>query len=210
MKDQTGKKLSEKKPKKLTKAQQTQKLILDVAASQFCSMGYHATPLREIAAAANMKAGSLYYHFDSKESLMLEVLNIGIEMISDSVKSELAKLPEDCEFSSILEAAMLGHLKAILEFGDYASTNIRNYGQIPEKVRLDAMPVRDSYENLWREILQKGINSGEISSEIDFGLLRLTLLGAMNWASEWYSNSGLSIEEIAARQARFFLHGISA
>ncbi len=191
------------------KAELTRKLVLDIAARLFSSQGYNATPLREIASAANMKAGSLYYHFDSKESLMLEVLNIGIKRIDASVRQQLDALPGDADFSDILESAMLGHLKAILEFGDYASTNIRNYGQIPEKVRVAAMPIRDRYEDAWRAVLQKGQEEGAICDEVNIGLLRLTLFGGMNWATEWYKSEGLTVEELAAGQARIFLKALS-
>ena len=53
--------------------------ILAVAATLFCARGYAGTSLRDIAAAAGMKAGSLYYHFASKEELTAEVLRIGVE-----------------------------------------------------------------------------------------------------------------------------------
>lgn len=195
--------------KPLKKSQLTRKVILDVAAALFSSRGYNATPLREIAAAANMKAGSLYYHFDSKESLMLEILNIGIEGIAESVRNEIAHLAENAEFGEILEAAILGHLKATLESGDYASTNIRNYAQVPERVRLESMPIRDSYEDIWRAILERGRQKGGISENTNIDLLRLTLFGAMNWATEWYRPGGLTIEEIAAEQAQLFLQALA-
>jgi AcrR family transcriptional regulator len=196
--------------KPLKKSQLTRKLILDVAAALFSSRGYNATPLREVAAAANMKAGSLYYHFDSKESMMLEILNMGIEGIAESVNGEIARLPEGAEFGKRLEAAMLGHLKAILVNGDYASTNIRNYGQVPERVRAASMPVREQYEDIWRTLLKRGQEEGAISSKANIGLLRLTIFGGMNWASEWYRPEGLTIEVIAAEQAKLFLKGIAA
>jgi len=199
----------ESSAKPLKKSQLTRKMILDVAAALFSSRGYNATPLREIAAAANMKAGSLYYHFDSKEALMLEILNIGIEGIAESVKHQIACLPEGAGFSQQLEAAMVGHLKAILESGDYASTNIRNYGQVPERVREESMPVRDRYEEIWRNILENGKQEGAIADHVNIGLLRLTLFGGMNWATEWYRPEGLTIEEIAAGQAQLFLQGLS-
>ncbi len=200
----------ESSAKPLKKSQITRKLILDAAADLFSSRGYNATPLREIAAVANMKAGSLYYHFDSKESLMLEILNIGIERIAGSVSEQIKRLPEDAGFRKVFEAAILGHLKAILEYGDYASTNIRNYGQIPVRVRHAALPVREGYEKQWLAILEKGQKEGAIAQGVTVGLVLLTLLGGMNWASEWYRpGGGLTIEEIAEGQARIFLQGLS-
>src|SRR5271154_5122899 len=56
----------------LPKAQITRRLILEAAAALFREKGYAEVSLREIAQAAGMKTGSLYYHFESKESLVEE------------------------------------------------------------------------------------------------------------------------------------------
>ena len=54
----------------LRKADLTRQRILDAAAHTFLEKGYAATRLSDIATAAGMQAGSIYYHFDSKEQIM--------------------------------------------------------------------------------------------------------------------------------------------
>ncbi|MBD0424076.1 TetR/AcrR family transcriptional regulator, partial [Streptomyces sp. TRM S81-3] len=49
--------------------------LLATAAEVFATQGYKATTVRKIADAAGMLAGSLYYHFDSKESMLDEILS---------------------------------------------------------------------------------------------------------------------------------------
>src|SRR5258706_5394285 len=58
----------------LKKSDRTRSSILDAAARLFARRGYTDTNLSEIAAEAGMKAGSLHYHFESKEDLVYEVL----------------------------------------------------------------------------------------------------------------------------------------
>ena len=192
------------------KVSKSRKQILDAAASLFSQHGFDATSLREIAAAVNMKAGSLYYHFESKEAMILAVLNIGIENIHQNVQHRISSLPEDSPFSVILEEAIKGHLEALLEKGDFTSTNIRNYGQMPELVRNLSLEIRNNYEDLWRELLEEGLRKGAIKKDVDLKILRLSLLGMLNRTVEWYHVEGLSVDEIAADQARFFLDGISS
>ena len=48
--------------------------LLNTAAEVFAEHGYNATTVRRIADHAGMLAGSLYYHFDSKESMPEEIL----------------------------------------------------------------------------------------------------------------------------------------
>ena len=45
--------------------------ILDEAAHQFLTAGYAETTLRKIAAGVDMKAGSIYHHFASKDELVV-------------------------------------------------------------------------------------------------------------------------------------------
>ena len=46
--------------------------VLDIAARLFREQGYGSVSLRKIAEAAGIKAGSIYYHFGSKEALVME------------------------------------------------------------------------------------------------------------------------------------------
>ena len=182
--------------------------ILDISAKLFSKHGYNGTVLRDIASALDMKAGSLYYHFDSKEQLVLEVLTIGVENIIDTVKKEVESLPESSSSKDIISAAVQGHLSALLEKGDYTSTSIRNLGQLPESVQADILVIRDRYEDMWRSLLLDAQQKGEIKSSVNLKILRLSLLGMLNRTLAWYKKGDLSIEEIAQFQVDFFWDGI--
>ena len=69
--------------------------ILEEAAALFVRQGYRETTLRDIAAAAGMKAGSIYYHFDAKDELLAAVLETGIARITRSFEETAASLPDD-------------------------------------------------------------------------------------------------------------------
>ena len=49
--------------------------LVQLAADMFAERGFRATTVRDIAEAAGMLSGSLYHHFDSKESIMDELLH---------------------------------------------------------------------------------------------------------------------------------------
>ena len=61
-----------------TKSDSTRLRILHAAAKAFRQNGYAASSLRDIADSADMQAGSLYYHFDSKEVLAEAVMDEGV------------------------------------------------------------------------------------------------------------------------------------
>jgi len=191
----------------IKKSSVTRQLILDAAAKKLSQHGYHGTYLKDVAESINMQAGSLYYHFNSKESLMQEVLNKSIQLIQDIVNYEVEQLGETASFPDLLRAAIRGHLIAILRHSDYTLASIRNYGQVPEAVHNAAQPDRDAYENFWRELFERAEKNGVIRSGVDTHLLRLAIFGSMNWATIWYVDSGASVEEIAESQAELFLNG---
>ena len=64
--------------------QRTRRRILDVAAQQFQSRGYHATSMHEIMDRADVPGGSLYHYFPTKKSLGLAVIG---EDVAASVRA---------------------------------------------------------------------------------------------------------------------------
>src|SRR5215468_1234411 len=93
--------------------------LLQVAAHLFRQRGYLATNVREIARAANMKSGSIYYHYPSKEALLEAVMDRAISALTEAVKAALAALPAKTVFRDRLRVAIDAHLKAIHEYGDF-------------------------------------------------------------------------------------------
>src|SRR5262249_29716258 len=61
-----------------SKSDRTRQRILDAAALAFQPRGYASVTLKDIAALADLQAGSLYYHFDTKEELVEAVLEAGV------------------------------------------------------------------------------------------------------------------------------------
>ena len=66
------------------------KQVLDAAAELFSSQGFHLTSMRDIAAQAKMLPGSIYYHFASKEELLLTAYEEGVKRIAYQVDVAIA------------------------------------------------------------------------------------------------------------------------
>lgn len=59
--------------------EQRKKQIMAVALDLFVKKGYAATKVSDIAKAANMSVGLLFHYFESKEKLLEELTNIGLQ-----------------------------------------------------------------------------------------------------------------------------------
>jgi AcrR family transcriptional regulator len=158
--------------------------LLDAAARLFRRHGFHATSMRDLARAVGMLPGSLYYHFDSKEALLVAVYGEGVQRICAAVDAAVASAGPDPR--QRLAAACRAHLEVLLDESDYAQVVIR---VLPEDVPDTAAALtahRDAYEQRFRELVE----ALPLASGVDRGHLRRLLLGGLNWARHWYSPGG--------------------
>jgi AcrR family transcriptional regulator len=192
------------------KSAATRRKILDAAARTFRDKGYAATTLNDIADAAEIRAASLYYYFRSKEDLLEAVFGIGMQRVVDAVQQRSAALPANATLAQRIEVAIEAHLEMLLQQGDYTSANIRIFGQVPKSVQRKQLPLRQDYAEFWRELLETAQRSGEIRPEIDLGIMRMLIFGALNWCTEWADPKKGPVREIARQACLLVLNGIAA
>ncbi len=182
--------------------------VLDIAARLFREQGYGSVSLRKIAEAAGIKAGSIYYHFGSKDEIVAAVLDVGIQVVHESVRQAVSDLPEGTGAEATLRAAIGAHLRALLNVSDYTSANVRIFGQVPQSVRDANLATRRAYEAEWDTLLSRLQEDGAVRSDVDIGRLRLMLIGALNATLDWFDPDRGSAEALSHTYADVFLIGI--
>src|SRR5277367_2624645 len=98
----------------LRKADATRQSILDAAARIFRRDGYSGARLSDIAAEIGMKAGSLYYHFGSREALVEAVMEVGTRRTHARMVEQIAALPADADHLSVIRTAIETHLVMVI------------------------------------------------------------------------------------------------
>lgn len=181
----------------MLKSDRTRQRILDTAAQEFRRRGYAGTKVNDIALAADMRAASIYYYFESKDQLFEEVLKIGLTLIFDAVRRAVEAVPDSEGYYAKLLAAVEAHLGTLHEYGDYSSANIRNFGQTPEDIQQRQLGLRNAYGEYWRELLMGAQEAGVLRKDINLSLLRMYLFGAMNWSLEWVKPGKLNAAGLA-------------
>ncbi|WP_210497422.1 TetR/AcrR family transcriptional regulator [Microvirga antarctica] len=190
------------------KSSVSQKRVLDAAAKIFRETGYVQTTMRSVAKESNLKAGSLYYHYRSKDDLIRAVLDLGTRTVISSVKEALNRLPADADCRLRIETAIQAHLSAIVDCGDYTLATRRVFGQIPADIRRENLKLRVSYVSIWQDILQKAQSDGQFRAEANMTLVHLVVLGALNSTIEWFKPDRGSIEKIASDFSSMVLNGL--
>jgi AcrR family transcriptional regulator len=166
--------------------------LLDAAARLFRARGFHATSMRDIAKAVGMLSGSIYYHFDSKDEMLLAVYEEGERRVAEAVDAAVA---DEAEPWRRLEVACAAHLRALIAHRDYTQVMIQT---LPHEAGAAESRIRDlrrDYEQRFRRL----IDDLTLPPDIDRHYLRLLLFGALNWSQVWYRNGGDSPEIVARR-----------
>lgn len=185
----------------------TRQRVLLEAARLFRHHGYAATTLREVADASNIKAGSIYYHFESKEQILGEVLDKGIQVVSDAVHERVEALSKTASARDRLSAAIEGHLWGLLHHGDFTSANIRIYGQVPTAAKTRHRLVRRAYADYWDGLLEDALARGELRPDANPTVIRLFVIGALNWTVEWYNPQKGSFQDFVKQVSAIVFDG---
>lgn len=189
LKNQMGRKVSGTGGRRARRAlggKYTREQVLEVAAKLFRTQGYSATTLRQIAETAGIQAGSIYYHFGSKDEILQEILETGVNVVQGAVEERLRMLPAGCSARQKIEAATEGHLSGLFKLGDFTSATIRIYGQLPPELQRVNRIRRARYSAVWDGLFKEALERGELRGDIDLHVARLLVIGALNWTVEWY------------------------
>jgi TetR/AcrR family transcriptional regulator, cholesterol catabolism regulator len=194
----------------LGKAEATRQSILAAAARVFRADGYGGARLSDIAAKIGMKAGSLYYHFDSREALVEAVMDLGLKRTHETVAKRLRTLPADTGHIRRLEVAIEAHLELVLAHEDISSATIKLIWQVPAQIRERQLADQRAYGALWRKLLTDARKAGALRSDVDLSIVRMAIMGALNWAADWYKPGRMTPRQIARDIAAMVLGGLAA
>jgi TetR/AcrR family transcriptional regulator, cholesterol catabolism regulator len=164
--------------------------LLAISARLFARGGFEATSMRDIAGEAGMLAGSMYYHFPSKNELIAAVYEAGVAEIGAAVDLGVGRARTPW---TRLEAACVAHLESLLADRAHAAVMTADLSRLDTKLRRRLVVMRDGYEKRFVELAR----ALPLSRSVDRTLWRLQLLGALNWTPTWYRPGGKSPAAIA-------------
>lgn len=168
--------------------------LLDAAAVLFAERGYAGTSTRSVATASGMLPGSIYYHFPSKDALLLAVHEEGVRQTQVAVDAALATAGDDpwVRLQKVCEA----HLETILGGSAYSRIVSPDFARaLPAKMRRLLIAQRDAYEAQFSRV----IDAIPLPEGVQRRYLRLALLGSLNWSLTWYHAGGDTPGVIAGR-----------
>lgn len=191
-----------------SKSSRTRRRLLGAAARVLALRGYSGTRLSDIAEEANVQAPAIYYYYDSREDLIEEVMHVGAAAMHAHLREAMDELPQDTPPSRRISAAVEAHLRNELELSDYARAIIRNANQLPESVGRRARKEIVAYNDVWRGLITDLDRAGQLREDVDGVVARMIILGALNWAAEWYDPERGSLEVVIQTTQSMVLHAL--
>jgi len=179
--------------------------LLRAAAQQFRSKGFAATTTRDIAAAAGMRSGSPFYHFESKVALLFAVMEQGMRAALQRQAQALQQAPVDSEPQAQLRTLVRAHFDVLLGPGsDFIPVMLYEWRSLSAAQRADIARLQRAYEAAWSAALERLCAAGRIGA--DARLARLMCLGALNWSVQWYKpGKGATLDELTEQAMLLFL-----
>ena len=171
--------------------------INNAAIRLFGAKGYNGTTMRDIAQEVGILAGSLYAHIDSKENLLAEIVQAGIEPYLEILQSlEGVKLTP----TEKLRAAIVTHMKVVAANPERTFVVFHEWRFLKEPYRTKVVKMRRRYGEGFTQIVADGVACGEFSSDLVVRVSVFGILGALNWVPEWYSPDGPSSADAIGNQ----------
>jgi len=178
--------------------------LLRVSAKLFREKGFDGTSIRDISAAAGMHSGSPFYHFKTKQDILVAVMEQGLaEGLRKSEEVMALDVPPEQKLKGLIRA----QLGTILEEGsDFIPVLLYDWRSLTPANRRRIVALKDRYDALWQQVIDDLKRAGHMVG--DAQLARLLILGAVNWTGTWYRAGGrLSLDEVAEGAARLLLQG---
>ena len=181
--------------------------LVVLAGELFAQKGYRATTVREIADAAGILSGSLYHHFDSKESIGDEILSSFInEVLADyrgavaSAASPRAAIEQIVRSTSRTLSRHRAALAMLQNDWSYFAAQPR-FAYLPKALR--------EIERTWVTQLELGQQSGLFRADLD-AKLTYRLLRDVLWIPEqWRRTRGYSTDQVVDAFLRILFDGIA-
>lgn len=146
---------------------QTKKRIYESAEALFSEHGFEAVNVDDIVKKAGVAKGSFYVHFESKDNLIVLIINNYVGRVDTDYKSYLKSLPIDMPPQQIL-LSLIGRIADIIA-EDIGNENMRLLYrvQLDKKHSMDSvMGYNRELYKMFYEIIEDGIHKNVFLSKL--------------------------------------------
>ena len=178
----------------------TREDVVEAAGRLFAEKGYHGTSMRDLGKELGLLGSSLYSHIDTKQELLVEVVERGAALFQASADRALST---EGSGADRLQVFIAGHIDVVLDHVDEARTFLNEARSLDRSYRRRIIAARDRYETALRGLLETGRTDGSFGASLDTKLTGIFILSILNAVDRWFHEPGVInraalVEEIYA------------
>jgi TetR/AcrR family transcriptional regulator, cholesterol catabolism regulator len=188
-------------------AQQRRREICRIAARVFYEKSYEGASMQDIAKAVGLTKAGLYHHIGSKDQLLYEIMNYGMDILEETVVERVKDISDPREK---LRRTIAGHIDLIVRARDLEITVILHENRSlrgPLRKKINSRKRR--YILLLEDMIARVQEQSGVKRLLTPRLATFALLGIINWLYQWYSPDGpVKQPELTETYTDFFFRGL--
>jgi TetR/AcrR family transcriptional regulator, cholesterol catabolism regulator len=182
--------------------------MVELAGDLFAEKGFRATTVREIADAAGILSGSLYHHFDSKESIADEILSSFLNEVLADYRAAAASAGRP---RAVLEQIVRSTAHTLSRHRAALAMLQNDWTYFARQPRFNYLfkAVRE-IERTWITQLERGKESGDFRADLDAKLTYRLLRDVLWIPAQWRLAGGFSTDQVVDAFLQILFDGIAA
>jgi TetR/AcrR family transcriptional regulator, cholesterol catabolism regulator len=182
--------------------------MVAIAADLFAQKGYRATTVREIADAAGILSGSLYHHFDSKESIGDEILSGFINAVLANYRAAVAEATDP---RAVLEQIVRSTSRTLSQHRAALTMLQNDWNHFADQPRFAYLPrALREIERIWIGQFELGKQAGLFRADLDAKLTYRLLQDVLWIPAQWRRTRGYSGDQVVDGFLHILFDGIAA
>ncbi|GAB2756337.1 TetR/AcrR family transcriptional regulator [Sinomonas soli] len=179
--------------------------IRDAAVRLFFEQGYEATTLRQIASAAGLKVGSLYYHITGKEALLADLM---VQVLDDLMAGVRSAAEAESTPAGRLRSAVGAHIRFHAERAHEVFVGNTELRSLSGEARALVVAKREAYEEFFGQLIDDAAASGG-ADLIDPRVHLYSLMAQAAHVAGWYRSQGrMDLDSLGRAYSELALRGL--
>lgn len=178
--------------------------ILETAARVICERGYEGASIQDIADACSLTKAGLYHHIRSKEHLLLEIMNYGMDVFEEQVLHQVLPIADPLER---LKTCMAKNILLVTRGWSKEITIIlHEHATLTGEARAQINARKKRYVRFLEGSFAEAIRAGRIR-RVHPKVAAFAFLGMVLWIYKWFKPDGAVKEDELVREMQGLFFG---
>jgi AcrR family transcriptional regulator len=166
--------------------------ILETAARVICERGYEGASIQDIADACGLTKAGLYHYIRSKEHLLIEIMNYGMDVFEEQVLSQVVGIADPLER---LRACMERNIRLVTRGWSKEITIIlHEHATLTGEARAQINARKKRYVRFLETSFAEAVRDG-LNRPVHPKVAAFSFLGSVLWVYKWFRPDGAVPED---------------